>query len=662
MVLFIVAILATLSIFVFVFYPPYALQKKIEATQDEIERDFVIAESMMQLGPKRYTENAQFITDLITTLEMLPNIQFVYAEYNFHFFGGPTDTYPRKMVAALPLNEIHKINSNYTLPIEVNIEDLPQKGRAKLLLGVSAKTLLAAEKQAHFLTALFVVLSTLITYFFVYFFDKIFYFPLKRIINNSHLLAIGQQTFESKSEFAVEFNEILADLNSAAKMNMEFREKLRKIPVSYDQLKRQYEIKRKNLDSELKSLSNIVIYLLELRREKNESRIYSDFVKETTKTLGYPISIFFKYSGHQLEYSRSYLKGLSGLGKKLHKSLEGYRITEDSFIFKEVRKNNAYVHDRLPFTNIVKQFNLQGKYAFIPVSTQHAIYGLLLVGNLGENAHMEHKDIEKLMLLANTVGLHLENLDVVSNLERRIEQRTSELELTNKLLQTSNLEKDDMIKIVSHDLKAPLRNIIGLIESIERKYKNELVGDVYDRLLRINHNIEKELSIIDDTLTHYKTTEVSTNKQPVNLSVLLNSIKNDLSATLGRKNIELDIPENLPVINSHETILKHIFQNLLDNACKFMSEKNNGNRIEVEYKSNDTSKTIMVGDNGPGIDDQELENIFKSYTQIKEDDESSGLGLALVKNMLDKLGGTIYVESKLGKGTQFYVRLPHELT
>ncbi len=662
LVLFLVSILAMLDIFVFLYYPQHVQQKKRNQTIENIQRDVSIAGNILQLKSKNYKNNSLYITDLLATLELLPNIKFIYAHYNFLSFGGPTDQYPPHKVEKLIPNQIQEINNVYVLPVVFTIDNLPLKGHLNLSIGVSVKSILLAEKSARYHAAVFIILSALFTYLFAYLFDTIFYYPLKRISNNAHLLAIGQQSFEEESDFALEFNEILSDLNSIARMNLALKDKLRKIPISYEQLKRQYEIKHKKLDNELKSLSNIVIYLLELRQEKNESRIYSDFVKEITQRLHYAVSIFFKYSNNQLIYSHSYLKGLSALGKKLDNSLKGYIITEDSFIFKEIRKNNPYIHDRLPFIDIVKKYNLQGQYAFIPVSTQHSIYGLLLVGDLGENARMEHKDIEKLMLLANTVGLHLENLDVVSNLERLIAQRTSELELTNKLLQTSNLEKDDMIKIVSHDLKAPLRNIIGLIESINRKYKNELKEDIYNRLLRINRNIEKELIIIDDILTHFKTTEISGEMHPVDMKALLYSIKEDLSINLLRKNIVIEIPDNLPVINSHETILKHIFQNLIDNACKFMPEKHSGNKIVIEYKSNDTSKTFMVADNGPGISEKDLDRIFRSYVQIKSKNNGSGLGLALVKNMLDKLGGTIYVESKLGQGTRFYVRMPHEIT
>lgn len=662
LVLFLVAILAVLNICVFLLYPQHVRLTKITSINEETEKIIVSTGNILQFKNGNYRSNDAFLTDLVATLELLPNIKFIYGYNRFHAFGGPSDTYPRKMIETLAQDDAEYINKSYILAVHQKLENLPQKGSAEVIVGVSAESVLDAESSARYLAAAFLLFSAIFTYLFTYFFDTIFYFPLKRILNNSHLLSIGQQSFEEKSNFALEFNEILAHLNSIAKMNMALKEQLHKIPISNKQLKRQYEIKHKNLDRELKALSNIVIYLLELRQEKDETKIYRNFVKEITQRLRYPISIFFKYTNHQLEYSQSYLKGLAVLGKKLNRSLKGYIITEDSFIFKEIRKNNPYIYDRLPFARIVKQYNLQGKYAFIPVSTQHAIYGLLLVGDLGENAQMEHKDIEKLMLLANTVGLHLENLDVVSNLERLIHQRTSELELANKLLQTSNMEKDDMVKTVSHDLKAPLRNIIGLIDSINRKYKDELNKDIYDRLDRVNKNIEKELALIDNILTHFKTTEIRGEMRPIDMNKLLYSIKEDFSINLARKNIILEIPKNLPIINSHETILKHIFQNLIDNACKFLPERQIGNKIEIEYKFNDTSKTFMVADNGPGIPEKDLENIFKSFVQVKDDERGTGLGLAMAKNMLDKLGGTIYVESKIGMGAKFYIRMPHEIT
>jgi signal transduction histidine kinase len=344
----------------------------------------------------------------------------------------------------------------------------------------------------------------------------------------------------------------------------------------------------------------------------------------------------------------------------LRKDLLNFIITDQNPIVKEMHSHNPLIYSKLPFDEILQQYNIMGQYALVPVSTASNLYAMIIVGKIGEDQEIVHKELEKLMLLANTVGLHLENLNSMANLERSVEKRTSELEITNRLLSTSINEKDTMLKLVSHDLNAPLRNVIGLVESIQRRYKDQLDSDLSDRLVRIRKNIEKELNMIDEILTSFRTDESLDLSQHIDIRNLIQSILDELAFELKRKNVKVLMDKSLPeTFKSNQTIMKHIFLNLIDNACKYMPLKNSGNEIQISFVKDDASMIFRVSDNGNGIPKEKQDFIFDSYQKaVTSPDESGGkgLGLALVKNMVGKIKGEISFSSKENKGTTFFIR------
>jgi len=263
------------------------------------------------------------------------------------------------------------------------------------------------------------------------------------------------------------------------------------------------------------------------------------------------------------------------------------------------------------------------------------------------------------MLLSNTVALHIENINNLANLERNVKKRTSELETTNKLLSDSIEEKDTVLKLVSHDLNAPLRNVIGLVESIQRKYKNQMDSGLEDRLGRIRKNVEKELNMIDEILTNFNSTENVDINQSIDMNNLLESILDELNYELTRKNVKIELDDKLPVCISNQAIMKHIFLNLIDNACKYLPSKRQGNRIKITHNYDKDYSIFQVIDNGIGIPDEKQEYVFDSYQRANTSPDESGgkgLGLALVKNMVGKIKGEISFNSKEGQGTTFFIR------
>ncbi len=216
-----------------------------------------------------------------------------------------------------------------------------------------------------------------------------------------------------------------------------------------------------------------------------------------------------------------------------------------------------------------------------------------------------------------------------------------------------------MVKLVSHDLNAPLRNVIGLVESIQRKHKSGMDKDLSDRLMRIKKNMEKELNMIDEILTSFKSEESLDLSQNIDTKKLIESILDELTYELNRKNVKVYLDEHLPIFISNQAIMKHIFLNLIDNACKYIPFKNVGNEIKVSFSEDDGFSVFQVSDNGLGIPREKQDYIFDSYQKAStspDDSAGKGLGLALVKNMVGKIQGDISFTSKENSGTTFYLR------
>lgn len=663
-IVFTLSVFSITNIIVAVYYPLSEYNKEYRRLKsrfsEEIQR-MAAADNSESLQISDYDE--LFISNLFSNVEQLPEMEYIATEYFGKKYTDPADIYNFDLIDSLRQDVIHQLKNEYVLALSVPVKLKGTIGIITLRLGVNAQSIIAAERGARYLTYLMIVVSALIIYLFVFFFDKVIYTPFKKLINISRFVSIGQDRFEQNDDLSQEFNQIVGYLEIAAKRITELKQDNKLIPISLKKSQEKAAKIQKDLDREIEAMSNLIIYILELRKEKTEESIYKNLVQEITMQLGYSVCFLFKFENNKLKYYKSNLRGMQVLDEKLRVDLKNFIITDGNQIVKEMHLHNPLIYSKLPFEDILQKYNIIGQYALIPVSTASNLYGMMIVGKIGEDQTIEHKELEKLMLLANTVGLHLENLNSMALLERSVEKRTSELEITNKLLSNSITEKDTMLKLVSHDLNAPLRNVIGLVESIERKFKGEMDTDLTDRLLRIRKNVEKELNMIDEILTSFRSEDTVDVSQQIDTRNLVQSILDELNYELNRKNVKVILEDNLPIIVSNQAIMKHIFLNLIDNACKYMPFKMSGNEIKISFSKDDSNSVFRVADNGTGIPKEKQEYIFDSYQKAgasPDDSAGKGLGLALVKNMVGKIKGEISFNSKENKGSTFFISFKND--
>ncbi len=246
---------------------------------------------------------------------------------------------------------------------------------------------------------------------------------------------------------------------------------------------------------------------------------------------------------------------------------------------------------------------------------------------------------------------------------KRAEQ---EIENTNRRLIKEMREKEEFLRIVSHDLGAPVRNISGIAASIVRKYGESMGDDVKDRLARVQRNAEHELGLIQDLLELSRIKTRRGRFEEVDLGALVKGIGDGLSNQLEEKGIRFKIAENLPTVFCERNRMMQVFQNLIDNACKYM-DSNKNPRIEVGFEELDDSYRFFVSDNGIGIREEDQERIFYVFNRVRNPAssqvEGKGVGLSAVKAIVEAYGGEVWVESPpkgTRKGSRFYFTLAKE--
>jgi light-regulated signal transduction histidine kinase (bacteriophytochrome) len=289
--------------------------------------------------------------------------------------------------------------------------------------------------------------------------------------------------------------------------------------------------------------------------------------------------------------------------------------------------------------------------------------------------HIEHTEMTTLTLdvtifpvkadesvISNAVCQHIDITDrkkaeeevrkLNEQLERRVRQRTRELEVANKDLEA-------FAYTVSHDLRAPLRAIAGFSQIVARRHRASLneEGQRYvDNIVKAAVQMDR---LINDLLSYSRLGRKAVNWQPVVIEEVVSQVIDHLSDRVTRTAARLLLPEEMPIINGDWTLLSQILANLLDNALTYHREDVSP-RIEMSINADPDFVVLIIKDNGIGIAPEYQEKVFNIFQRLHSQERypGTGIGLAVVKRSAEMLGGNVWVESTVGQGSAFFVRLP----
>jgi signal transduction histidine kinase len=312
-------------------------------------------------------------------------------------------------------------------------------------------------------------------------------------------------------------------------------------------------------------------------------------------------------------------------------------------------------------------------FCISPIVPKEGTRGLLFIGTASEDAPFTEGDEELITILAHTIGQALQNAHLFEatwraqhELESRVEQRTRELTEVVEELKSVSKRKSDFVSAVSHELRTPLTSIKGYASILLGKNLGEIPDAVKQRLEKINHHSDELVHMVNDLLdiSRLESGRIIMKRQPCNLKELVESVTDLLSVQIKDKGLNLlvSIPSEINVVIDKSQI-ERVFVNLLGNAIKFTPEKG---KITLTTKPAENFIQVNISDTGIGIPAEAKEAIFEEFYRvdnpINEKLRGTGLGLSLVKNIVEAHQGVIWVESQPKAGSTFSFLLPTEET
>ncbi len=289
----------------------------------------------------------------------------------------------------------------------------------------------------------------------------------------------------------------------------------------------------------------------------------------------------------------------------------------------------------------------------IPLRTRGKIIGLIALDGRQKGQFNEHH-AELAVTFGNQVAIVLENARLFSDLQAELSARKKLiLELENK-----NAELERFTYTVSHDLKSPLFTIRGFLGYLEQDAlsgnRERLRGDVQ----RITDATDKMQRLLNELLELSRVGRIKNDSRNIPFEELAREAVELVQGRIMERGIAVHIDANLPTVYGDRPRLVEVLQNLIDNAAKFMGDQQEP-RIEIGQKGAEDGKPIFyVRDNGMGIAPEHFDRVFGLFNKLDPKTDGTGIGLALVKRIIEVHGGRIWVQSEAGKGSSFYFTLP----
>ncbi|MEB3214400.1 MAG: PAS domain S-box protein [Leptolyngbyaceae bacterium] len=332
---------------------------------------------------------------------------------------------------------------------------------------------------------------------------------------------------------------------------------------------------------------------------------------------------------------------------------------------------------------VVEDLQTETRFHGPPLLTQHGIVsGMSTIiqgkgdrpfGVLGAHSSepraFTQDDVNFLQAIANVLAAAIyrkqseyELQKLNQTLEQRVRDRTQALEEVNRELEAFSYS-------VAHDLRAPLRAIQGFAQVLAEDYDTALDDLGKEYIHRMGSSAEHLDVLVEDLLAYSRLGRTEIRLQPVNTAKIIHDIIDDRESAIATKNAQVTVAPHLPTVYAQRSILRQVFSNLIDNSLKFAAPdkvpqisigstvKNTSMKGESPYPS---WVRLWVEDHGIGIASHHQDRIFKAFERLHgvESYAGTGIGLAIVKRGIERLGGRVGVDSTLNQGSRFWIELP----
>ncbi len=288
--------------------------------------------------------------------------------------------------------------------------------------------------------------------------------------------------------------------------------------------------------------------------------------------------------------------------------------------------------------------------AVIPVLKEDRVIAVL---NLASHTNKELSPIARNRL--ETIAMQIGGVVARVKAETALRESEEIFRILAEKLQKANNELQEFAYVISHDLKEPLRGIKTISDWLISDYQEKLDEEGQEYLALLNRRVQRLNALIQGISEYKKIDTTKGDKILIDTNQLISEM---LELLIIPANMKIEITKKLPTISGSKVRISQVFQNLLSNALKF-NDKSNG-LIQINYEDFNQFWKFHVTDNGQGIEERHFNRIFQLFQTLnpKDEVEGSGIGLAIVKKIIEAEGGKIWVESALGEGTTFIFTIP----
>jgi signal transduction histidine kinase len=243
--------------------------------------------------------------------------------------------------------------------------------------------------------------------------------------------------------------------------------------------------------------------------------------------------------------------------------------------------------------------------------------------------------------------------------EAHIELTFKKREIENQELKIANYELDRFVYSTTHDLRAPLNSMLGLIEIAQ----DDTVEEQMLEYLKMMKGSAKKLDgFICDILDYSRNSRMEVDNELINFNEILNDVTQNLKFmgdTSRTVEFKIDITSDIPVYSDTNRLIT-ILNNLISNAIRYQNYQIPNPFVCIKIDTSDTETRIAIQDNGIGIDKESHPKIFEMFYRVSRESVGSGLGLYIVKEAVNKLNGDIKLQSEIGLGTTFFIKIPNK--
>lgn len=423
-------------------------------------------------------------------------------------------------------------------------------------------------------------------------------------------------------------------------------------------IKSDMEVKlyQQDIEQELNKLTLIKNLIISCAHILDKERLFSQITKKIISDLGFKKGLILDFND---------------LTVKLNIDFTSEEIVTIKNIFqrkKEILKKVPFLYqDSQTHKQLLSELQFK-ETLIVPIKTPEHTYAIFVLADLILPTKIKKSEKEACLIICMFLGQCLDNIrlfedlyHIKDDLGKKIKERTNELVKSLRAIEVINKAKSDFISSVSHELRTPLTSVKGFSSLLAEEKFGKLPPEAKEKLKKIDENVNKLMDIVNTLLD---ISRIESGKMEIQIALFdivkpLKEVTDFLTPQIEAKGINLtfDIPKSLNVFMD-KNLIERVLINLINNAIKFTPR---GGKIKISCKKDKNQAIISVSDTGCGIEKENLEKIFQEFFRvnnpINQKMKGSGLGLSLVKRIIDTHKEKIWVESQIDKGTTFYFTL-----